>query len=101
MAVVVKTVLGSHFGVDAPPILEPILVVGLGCSLGANRDFDPYMDCSCRRHGLLGGAVPLRAGLHHPRERRECAAPGAAAGAAEDAAPPRASLPRLGDRPGR
>ena len=26
-----------HFGVGAPPILEPILVVGLGCSLGANR----------------------------------------------------------------
>ena len=26
--------MGSHFGVDAPPILEPILVVGLGCSLG-------------------------------------------------------------------
>ena len=30
MAVVVKTVLGSHFGFfGAPPILEPILVVGL------------------------------------------------------------------------
>ena len=34
MAVVVKTVLGSHFGVAVPPILEPILVVGLVCSLG-------------------------------------------------------------------
>ena len=34
MAVVVKTVLGSHFGVGAPPNFEPILVVGLGCSLG-------------------------------------------------------------------
>ena len=34
LAVVLKTVLGSHFGVDAPPSLEPILVVGLGCSLG-------------------------------------------------------------------
>ena len=29
--------MGSHFGVGAPPILEPILVVGLGGSLGANR----------------------------------------------------------------
>ena len=28
---------GSHFGVDAPPILEPILV---GIALGV-RDFDP------------------------------------------------------------
>ena len=26
-----------HFGVSAPLILEPILVVGLRCSLGANR----------------------------------------------------------------
>ena len=32
---------GSHFGVGAPLILEPILVVGLGCSLGV-RDFDPW-----------------------------------------------------------
>ena len=31
-----------HFGASAPPILEPISVVGLGCSLGANRDFDPW-----------------------------------------------------------
>ena len=29
LAVVVKTVLGSHVEVGAPPILEPILVVGL------------------------------------------------------------------------
>ena len=29
MAVVVKTVFASHFGVGAPPILEPILV-GIG-----------------------------------------------------------------------
>ena len=28
--------------VNSPSILEPILVVGLGCSLGANRDFDPW-----------------------------------------------------------
>ena len=33
MAVVVKTVLGSHFGVGAPPILEPI-VVGIGMFTG-------------------------------------------------------------------
>ena len=26
-----------HFGLGAAPILEPSLVVGLGCSLGANR----------------------------------------------------------------
>ena len=26
-----------HFGVGAPPILEPIFVVGFGCSLGGNR----------------------------------------------------------------
>ena len=31
-----------HFGMGAPPILEPILVVGLGCSLGDNRGFDPW-----------------------------------------------------------
>ena len=30
--------------VNSPPILEPILVLGLGCSLGV-RDFDP---CPCR-----------------------------------------------------
>ena len=44
VAVVVKTVLGSHFwGVfGAPPILEPILVIGLGCeSWGYDVDFDP------------------------------------------------------------
>ena len=34
------TILGGGFG--AQPILEPILVVGLGCSLGANRAFDPW-----------------------------------------------------------
>ena len=36
LAVVVKTVLGFHFGwwVNSPPILEPILVV---------RDFDPWL----------------------------------------------------------
>ena len=33
LAVVVKTVLGSHFGVGAPPILEPILV-GIGTLTG-------------------------------------------------------------------
>ena len=35
---------GSDVGdwVNSPPILEPILVVGLGCSLGANRGFDPW-----------------------------------------------------------
>ena len=27
MAVVVKTVLGSHFGVGAPPILEPLSLI--------------------------------------------------------------------------
>ena len=30
------------FWIGAPPILEPILVVGLGCSLGV-RDFDPML----------------------------------------------------------
>ena len=30
-----------HFGVGAPPILEPFLVVGLGCSLGVRFGFDP------------------------------------------------------------
>ena len=28
--------------VNSPPILEPILVVGLGCSLGYDLDFDPW-----------------------------------------------------------
>ena len=31
-----------HFGIAAPAILEPILVVGLGCSLWGNRGFDPW-----------------------------------------------------------
>ena len=31
--------MGSHIGAGAPPILEPILVVGLGCSLGARFGF--------------------------------------------------------------
>ena len=37
--------MGSHFGVGvfgAPPILEPILVAGLGCSLGGNRGFEQH-----------------------------------------------------------
>ena len=38
--------VGQHqwdpiFRVGAPPILEPILVVGLGCSLGGSRGFNP------------------------------------------------------------
>ena len=37
--------MGSHFGVGAPPILEPILV-GLGCSPGV-RAFDPWPYTSC------------------------------------------------------
>ena len=40
-----KPFWGSHFGwyVASPPILEPILVVGLGCSLGGyDVDFDPW-----------------------------------------------------------
>ena len=38
---VFETVLGSHFGWDwnSPPILEPLLVVGLGCSLGVRFGF--------------------------------------------------------------
>ena len=36
----VKTDLGSHFGqVNSPPILGPILVVGLGCSPGVRSGF--------------------------------------------------------------
>ena len=45
MAVVVKAVLGSHFGweVNSPPILEPILVVGLNRMFtGGNRVLDPW-----------------------------------------------------------
>ena len=34
--------MGFHFGVGVPPIFEPILVVGLGCSLGYDLDFDPW-----------------------------------------------------------
>ena len=42
MVVVVKTVLGSHFGVlvNSPPILEPILV-GIGMFIGISG-FDPW-----------------------------------------------------------
>ena len=79
---VVKTVLGSHFGgfsVNSPPILEPILVVGLGRSLGANRslDFDPWPGedpPEVQRHALR-----LRA-LRGPERRG--AGPGRAAGGA-------------------
>ena len=41
MAVVVKTVLDPILGglVNSPPIIEPILVVGLGCSLGVRFGF--------------------------------------------------------------
>ena len=44
LAVVVKTVLGSHFGVGefTAHFRLPILVVGLGCSLGGNRACDPW-----------------------------------------------------------
>ena len=43
MAVVVKTVLGSHFGwlVSSPLILEPILL-GIGMFTGYDLDFDPW-----------------------------------------------------------
>ena len=34
-----------HFGIGAPPVLEPILVVGLGCSLGYDLDLDPWPGC--------------------------------------------------------
>ena len=33
--------MGSHFGVGAPLMLEPILV-GIGMFTGGNRDFDPW-----------------------------------------------------------
>ena len=33
--------MGSHFGVGAPPILEPILV-GIGMFTGGVRGFDPW-----------------------------------------------------------
>ena len=58
MAVVVKTVLGSHFGwqVNSSPILEPILVVGLVDVLwGYDLDFDPW---SYTDLGFLEGGVP-------------------------------------------
>ena len=34
--------VGTIFGVGAPPILEPILVVGFGCSLGVRFGFCPW-----------------------------------------------------------
>ena len=39
-----------HFGLGAPPILEPILVVGLGCSLGI-LTLGPHVVCqdACQR----------------------------------------------------
>ena len=62
MAVVVKTVLGSNFGVfGVPPIIEPILV-GIGMftglvyvsgdwdvHLGYDLDFDPWPNVLCAR----------------------------------------------------
>ena len=46
--------MGSYFGVGALLILEPILMVGLGCSLGVRFGFDPWPSES----GALG--FPLR-----------------------------------------
>ena len=41
---VVKTVLGSHFGrVNSPPMVGPIFVVGLGCSLGVRDLFNFHL----------------------------------------------------------
>ena len=51
LAVVVKTVLGSHFGglVNSPPSLESILLVGLNRMFtgGYDLDFDPWPFCRC------------------------------------------------------
>ena len=49
MTVVVKTVLVDPilgFSVNSPPLLEPILVVGLGCHWGYDSDFDPWPDAT-------------------------------------------------------
>ena len=58
------------FWVGAPPILEPILVVGLGCSLGGIRDFDkwPYGLVSTESLGPLPFPFlgPARIGQYAP-----------------------------------
>ena len=52
--------IGSHFGVGAPPILDPIFAVGLGCSLGVRFGFSPTTilpdTCLNREDTLKGGA---------------------------------------------
>ena len=64
-----STPMGSHFGVGAPPILEPILV-GIGMFTGILRgydlDFDPRPDvgkdaCDRARRGGLPPAAVWRA----------------------------------------
>ena len=57
-----------HFGVDAPPILEPLLVVGLECSLGGtirllthhdfSRESSKEMQKSVIKEGMAGNAQP-------------------------------------------
>ena len=44
--------------VGPPPILEPILVVGLGCS--PNRDFDPQPRVPGGRMSFGGAKGPMR-----------------------------------------
>ena len=60
-----------HFGVGAPPILEPILVVGLGCSnqTGYDFDIDPWPnEHSEARSDMLKFQGPgrMRRCLHQP-----------------------------------
>ena len=48
--------MGSHFGVAAPPILEPILVVGLvDVHWGYDLDFDPWPDQTSPKTRALRG----------------------------------------------
>ena len=49
--------IGSHFGIgDSPPILELIVVVALGCSLGV-RSFDPCPNEAGRWERRLHGSM--------------------------------------------
>ena len=51
--------------VNSPHILEPILVVGLGCSLGV-RDFDPWPDGCVYAYGLVLLVDHSNGGFHFP-----------------------------------
>ena len=55
--------MGSHFGVGAPPILEPILV-GIGMFTGGpNLDFDPWPTPNATETGTSEASLTWAPGI--------------------------------------